>query len=162
MKYTILGFLLLSLSIGLSAQKHDYQWIMGYRSNLSNPYYGKFKLDFNTRPLHIDTVRTNMNFDGFSVTCSDSSGNLLFYSNGIRIYNKENQLMENGDKINPGSVWDSNQNDGYPELYGGIALPAPGTPNCYYLIHLAFSNYTAAYGGKKRLDISPKVRIFWT
>jgi len=24
------------------------------------------------------------------------------------------------------------------------------------------SNYTAAYGGKKRLDISPKVRIFWT
>jgi len=23
-------------------------------------------------------------------------------------------------------------------------------------------NYTAAYGGKKRLDISPKVRIFWT
>jgi len=25
-----------------------------------------------------------------------------------------------------------------------------------------FCNYTAAYGGKKRLDISPKVRIFWT
>ncbi|MCK6693892.1 MAG: hypothetical protein L6Q97_17560 [Thermoanaerobaculia bacterium] len=43
--------------------------------------------------------------------------------------------MENGDTINPGEFWESFKNDGYPSSAGAMAIPAPGFPNQYYLIH---------------------------
>jgi hypothetical protein len=61
---------------------------------------------------------------------------MLFYSNGIRIHNYLNELIENGDTINPGTIWQSNQNFGYPSQVGGFALPASGNANCYFLFHM--------------------------
>ena len=113
-------------------QKHDYTWVYGYLNNPdTSSKVGGAIVDFKQRPpLHYKENR-ELNFDLFCAACSDSTGNLLFYSNG-------NQLIENGDTINPGSIWQSNQNFGYPSVYGGFALPAPGKQNCYYFFHLPF------------------------
>ena len=93
-------------------------------------------MDFNqVPPLHYKQNR-ELNFDYYCTSCSDSMGNLSFYSNGIRIHNYQGHLLGNGDTINPGSIWQSNQNFGYPSSYGGTTLPAPGKPGCYYYIHL--------------------------
>ncbi len=120
-------------------QKHDYTWVYGYLNNPdTSSKVGGAIVDFKQRPpLHYKENR-ELNFDLFCAACSDSTGNLLFYSNGIRIHNYLNQLIENGDTINPGSIWQSNQNFGYPSVYGGFALPAPGKQNCYYFFHLPF------------------------
>lgn len=144
MRNTTLLFLFLLQCMVSFAQKHDYQWIMGYKSDFSNPYFGKFVIDFNFRPPRIDTIRTNMNFSGFQVSCCDSSGALLFYSNGVKIYNKNHQLMENGNQLNPGSLADWQLDKGYSLGYAGLVVPAPGKSNQYYMIHVGLE-YTGSY-----------------
>lgn len=68
---------------------------------------------------------------------SDSVGYLIFYSNGIKIFNQLNELMENGDSINPGFVWNSSKDFGYPSPIGAVSLPIPDKTNKYFLIHTA-------------------------
>ncbi|MDX1913176.1 MAG: hypothetical protein SFV22_16905 [Saprospiraceae bacterium] len=135
MKKTILLFLIFAPAL-LCAQKHDYVWVYGYLNNPdTSSKVGGAVVDFNQLPpLHYKQTR-ELNFDLFCASCADSSGNMLFYSNGIRIHNALNQLVENGDTINPGTIWQNNQNLGYPSVFGGFALPDPGKSNCYYLFH---------------------------
>lgn len=130
--------LLWTLPLLVFAQKHDYIRICGYDSFSGDPRFGGLKINFNTIPPSLDKFSTKLNFSFFGVTCSDSSGSLLFYSNGIRIYNKADQLMENGDTINPGKTWLDKQNPGYITLFGGLTIPAPGQTNCYYMFHMAW------------------------
>ena len=54
---------------------------------------------------------------------SDTVGNLLFYSNGERVWNRDGETMENGDRIMPGYSWNQS----------AISFPRPGFNNQYYL-----------------------------
>ncbi len=121
------------------AQKHDYNWVMGYEDFIDpDPLWGGLIMDFNTSPPSFHSLTTNLNFRAFGVSCSDSSGNLLFYSNGIKIHNAQHKLMENGDTIHPGSLWSSTKFWGSVFAYGGVVIPIPGKPNNYYMFHLAY------------------------
>jgi hypothetical protein len=106
-------FLLMVTPLALPAQNHDFIWVYGYQNNPdTNSKVGGAVIDFKQRPpLHYKQTR-ELNFDLFCASCADSMGNMLFYSNGIRIYNYLNQLIENGDTINPGTIWQNNQNLG--------------------------------------------------
>ncbi len=81
------------------------------------------------------TIRP-MNFSLTEGAISDTSGNLLFYTNGCYIANALNNEMYDGDSLNPGSCIDNNC-----ALYGGtvqdgnLILPAPGYKDIYYLFH---------------------------
>lgn len=136
MKKALLFLIILVPSI-LSAQNHDFIWVYGYQNHPdTSSEVGGAVIDFKQfPPSHYKQTR-ELNFSLFCASCADSIGNLLFYSNGIRIHNYLNQLIENGDTINPGTIWQSNQNSGYPSQVGGFALPAPGKENCYFLFHL--------------------------
>ena len=70
---------------------------------------------------------------------SDSLGSLLYYSNGIKIYNFMNLLIENGDTINPGFVWNSSKNSGYPSPIGALSVPIANRENQYYIFHMSTS-----------------------
>jgi hypothetical protein len=140
MKKNIILSLLLSLFfvVLLYAQKHDYNWILGYDNSQSiTSEWGGMTINFNTTPP--TTVKDNrkLNFNIFGAACSDSVGNLLFYSNGIAIHNYLDELMENGDSINFGDFWSGSVADGYSSL-GGFALPFPGHPNQYYFFYSGF------------------------
>ncbi|HIE45172.1 MAG TPA: hypothetical protein EYP87_03145, partial [Flavobacteriaceae bacterium] len=54
---------------------------------------------------------------------SDSNGDLLFYSDGITVYNKNHVVMQNGNNLggNPSSS------------QSGLIVPSPGDPNIFYL-----------------------------
>lgn len=54
---------------------------------------------------------------------SDINGNLLFYTDGITVYNRNNQIMPNGTNLggNPSSS------------QSGLIVPNPGDPNIFYL-----------------------------
>jgi hypothetical protein len=72
----------------------------------------------------------------------DSSGSLLFYTNGCVIANSADKVIENGDNINPGNshtLWCVTYEDGYA---GGPAnsliLPVPDSSGLYYLFHKRF------------------------
>ncbi len=121
-----------------AAQKHDYIWLLGEPLNgVGDDYYGNSKIDFNFKPPKVSKLELGIDLTGFSVVCSDSTGNLLFYSNGLRIKNKLNQVMENGDTINPGYLWNlfNNMNLAYAGAPSAFVLPQPNQPNIYFLIH---------------------------
>jgi len=73
------------------------------------------------------------------ISYCDSSGNLLFYSNGVYIANALNDTVQGSFELNSGPwMWDldpSIQTDGYLLMQGMIALPDPSNSNQYFLIH---------------------------
>jgi uncharacterized protein (TIGR02145 family) len=63
-------------------------------------YFGAWAaIDFNTIPP-IALTNSAMNAMAATVTISDSSGNLLFYSDGMKVYNRHHQIMPNGNGLN--------------------------------------------------------------
>jgi hypothetical protein len=121
------------------SQNHDFFWTLGYGNQGNNDtttLNGGVNIDFNFNPPLTYSTNRNIDFGVFCATCSDSLGSILYYTNGIRIYHNNNKLMENGDTINPGSVWNSSKNSGYPSPIGGLSVSFPGEKNKYILFHL--------------------------
>ncbi len=86
-KYIILlsfGFYYINSFAQIDA-KRDNIWLFGYDSyyNLTNPLSGNTMLDFKTKPLLNFFQYTDMNFSSDIAIISDTSGQLLFYTNGI-------------------------------------------------------------------------------
>jgi len=137
--YTIVLYLRIVSS--LSGQgKEAYNWILGYLPDPNFPvsYLGGTWVNFGTgKP---DTSRFVTDAGMYtSGTMSDDKGNLLFYSNGCRVYNSKHEMMPNGDVLGgPGEVFECCCND--PLFRAGhyaqwmIALPWPKNPQQYKLI----------------------------
>lgn len=115
--------------------QHDYTWLLG--SNNNNPA-GFFGADYIHFDQGVPTVQFFVSPMDLWVPCimSDEHGNLLFYTNGCKILNKQHALMENGDNINSGSTHDLYCiNTGYPAVHSLMALPYPGHDEQYFLFH---------------------------
>ena len=86
-------------------------------------YFGNYAgLDFssgNPEPLTDGQLE---NYEGCAVT-SDSAGNLLFYSNGVTVWNKEHQIMENGNDLFGNSS----------STQSAIMVPYPENDSLYYI-----------------------------
>lgn len=140
--------LILSLAIALMVASHsdgqekrDYNWLMGLPPNNPGNQSGGTRIDFNTTPPTISFFNVPFGFVA-NTAISDAAGNLLFYSNGCFVANRNNQIMPNGEGINPGFMYDQwcEQGLGYPAHQGILALPWPGNPNQYALIHYRSSD----------------------
>jgi PKD domain/Secretion system C-terminal sorting domain len=127
MRSHILYFcLFLNISLCIS-QKHDYNWINGFKSNNSQ-YSGSNIISFESYPPEVSNGQLFSTMLPQAITMSDSLGNLAFYSNGIRIYGKNNQLMSGGQWLNPGVISTNYEaSGGYPLLNGTIVLPINGS-----------------------------------
>ncbi|HMX40613.1 MAG TPA: hypothetical protein PKD78_09805 [Saprospiraceae bacterium] len=125
----------LALHVCLYAQQHDNYWIFG-----STPYNGTMGalLHFEAGYPEFKIENVRQAYGVYCALCSDSSGNLLFHTNGRAVRNRLHQIMENGDTINPGAIWKDYPS--YPSITGGLTIPAPGAPNSYYLIHTSGDN----------------------
>jgi hypothetical protein len=135
-RITLIFLFFLSMPF-IKAQKHDNNWCNGYAFNSTQANFGNMILNFATKPPSIIKKNLKMNFHDWVASCSDSLGNLNFYSNGIKIFNKESNLMQNGLGLNPGFVANNTANDGYVGM-SGVCIPKPGTEkNHYYLFHIA-------------------------
>ena len=120
MRKTVACFLVLSLiSLTASAQKQGNIWYFGDSAGV----------DFNSgSPVALTDGQTylhpinNDHNEGTSVIC-DSSGSLLFYLNGEKVWNKNHQLMPNGNGLL----------GGLSSTHAAFALPKPGNSNVFYL-----------------------------
>jgi len=77
-----------------------------------------------------------------NVSISNTDGELLFYSNGCNVYNKEGVIMENGDSLNYDVFIEIFMAGDCTLLYNGsqdiMILPFPEEHDKYYIIHKPF------------------------
>jgi len=120
-----------------SGQMHDALWLFGANSYFpGNPDWGTSVLDFSTEPPAAYEQEREMNLDVTVASICDSTGSLLFYTNGAWIANYTHEMMENGNSLNPGEItWDS-YGSGLRVRQSHIILPMPGNPGIFYLFHL--------------------------
>jgi hypothetical protein len=135
MKYLIFAFLIFNGITSAISQNFDNYWIMGYNTPSSDTTFGGTVLDFNSSPPNIYYQYTDMNFLETNASMCDSVGNLLFYTNGIYVANRNHSPMLNGMMLNPGQVANDYNESGYHLNQGAFALPHPTNSNLYYVIH---------------------------
>ncbi len=142
--------ILISLFIqsGVSAQKYDNNWLVGYNFDIPPAPFNNSRLNFSGDTVKVTHEKTLCNFWlTISISISDSSGNFLFYSDGCKIVGKDNKILVNGDGLNPGEIADSYCPDGYPLIAGGLVLPTPHKPNEYEFLNYLLKS-TDKYGNR--------------
>jgi hypothetical protein len=141
--------LMLLISASLYGQKHDNIWPMGYKYDSCN-YYIDFTDSFEIVPYCLGLDLFQMG----NSAISDSTGKLLFYTNGNRIADSSHQIMLNGTGLN-NTNYSSYATDGYPAKT--LILPKPNSSNLYYIFHQEFptnSNGQISYGNAMWLNYS--------
>ena len=96
------------------SQKEAYNWNFGIGAALT----------FNTsdiEPVFVPNSKLS-NWEGCT-TMSDENGNLLFYSNGSSIWNKENNIMDNGSGLHGNNS----------ATHSCVSFKKPGSTNQYYI-----------------------------
>lgn len=94
-------------------------WTFGYKSGL----------DFNSgSPLPVTSGYDTATITGGNASVCDATGQLLFYSNGYKVYNRNHVLMPNGASIVPFYTSNSTQ--------AALIVPVIGSPDKYYLFSL--------------------------
>jgi len=128
-----LSFVLFLFPAMLLSQGINNLWMMGYLSQ-AGPPWGGINMDFKTGQPVISYVSREMEFKRAVSTICDSSGNLLFVTNGVYIADATGDTMMNGSGLNP-SVYTSWYPDGLPPPQMNMIIPDPGNPDLYYLFH---------------------------
>ncbi|HAQ38135.1 MAG TPA: hypothetical protein DCQ58_06460 [Saprospirales bacterium] len=163
MKYFIFIFFLFSYSYTFGQSKQDYVWLWGVDRSPAPGIQG-YKFDFKIKPFTITTSNIGVEFDNNNASICDKDGNLLFYSNGCAVLNKEAKIMPDGDSLNF-NIWQdlSGWNDcvrlGYPGTQNIMILNDPGNENEYYIIHKprvfeSWENHSMKYLWYSKVDMN--------
>lgn len=128
-----------SSQILFSQQRLDYVWPLGYDiiyQDQNGIVVGGILMDFNYIPPSLSLL--NFISDEQKAGICDSSGQLLAYTDGCNIYNRDHAIMLNGDSLNPGKVFElfCSAFQDYPLWQGFLFLPKPGSSDTFYLFHL--------------------------
>ena len=132
----------------LLAQKEDYCWYFGYDPTVGGQWNAT-ELNFNETPAKTSIANgIKVWLRATNASVCDTAGNLLFYTNGIAVFDKSHEIMENGDTLNPGYHYSEHHDYGYVVLQGAIILKDPGDPMQYYLFHLGAGTHPNYGGGQ--------------
>ena len=115
------------------AQKEASNWCLGERS----------VINFNEDSLY--HYNDSLFAFGESIACiSDTSGKLLFTCNGRKIFDRNFNLMQNGDSLK-----------GNPSCIQILAIPFPNSDSLYYVFHLG------GLGSDPIYDDNPEQKGIW-
>jgi gliding motility-associated-like protein len=119
--YSLTVLLALLLSTSLFAQREADNWIFGEWAGLNFT---------SGDPVPIFHQGNNAGF--FGTVMSDSTGNLLFYSNGETVWNRNDDIMLNGSGLLP---------EHNAAFQNTVVFPKPGSLTQYYLFSVAHQYY---------------------
>lgn len=126
----------------LSGQREDYNWMLGRCSPLSDSLFSRIHWKFTDDKVYSEnrTYKVEHIMDFTNASISDSLGNLLFYTNGLGVFNRYYNKMLNGEGLNPGRYANSSKDSGYKLDNGALILPWPDHPGKYFIFHVTTDN----------------------
>lgn len=155
-RYLLLFSITLFTFSSVTAQKEDYVWFLGYDLDPEPGVQGMI-WDWTTEGAL--PVKHNLAYGvgASNMSICDKGGNLLFWTNGCAVINRDQAVMPHGDTLN----WDpfrerfgwDDCNDGYPSIQNIKIINDPGKDDGYYLFHKA-----VRYNGQFE-DITRDLRI---
>jgi hypothetical protein len=129
MRPIILIFIIGFCHRGIAQNHHGDQWIL-LNGNI---------LDFNSNSLEISLIEwipIALNAGSYPSNICDRQGNLLFYTGGCYVLNREHNIMQNGDSITSDYAFlywcGSNV---FPMRQNNTILPHPGDTNKYVIFN---------------------------
>lgn len=118
----IILFLTLIISINCFSQREAANWFFGDRAGI------KFNADNTIRVLSTSPNPITMSTNEGCSSFSDSNGNLLLYTDGRNVWDRNHLLMPNGNyNTGRGLLGDPSSTQ------SGIIIPKPGDPNIFYI-----------------------------
>ena len=115
-------FLLMTLYTSLAfSQQEASVWYFGQNAGL------KFNPDGSVNSLGDGKLNTS---EGCA-SIANSNGDLLFYSDGRTVWDKNHVVMPNGDYLNGTGLFGD-----ISSTRSAIIVPKPGSPNLYYIFTL--------------------------
>lgn len=120
---------ILALLVGMfagrkSSAQYENIWVFGENAGI----------DFNSgSPQFVSTSITGTNAEASASVC-DANGNLLFYTEGMHVWNSEHNLMPNGSALVPG--FNSTDMVTSSASQGTVIVPYPGAPDKYMVFSL--------------------------
>ena len=148
--FKTLSFVLLPLLVS-SQSRQDYQWFFGNDRIAEEEGIQNLEFNFNDVPFEPTLKTHGLSFDQNNASICDKDGNLLMYTNGCAIANRDHEVMMNGDSINWGNFaeyfwFDGDCKHGYPGRQNITILPDPGYEEGYYILHKTLEyNYLTDY-----------------
>jgi hypothetical protein len=159
--FFLIAFWLITLSLFaqnfLQENNRNNIWLNGYANNyfLTHPndtISGGTCIDFNDNTMV--QCYNELEFIGTNASICDTLGNLLFYTNGVWVGNKNLEIMPMPDTLNEGDEVDwlfQNPNnlgwEGSRVFQGAIILPNPSNDHLYTIFHTRYgSNHWWASG----------------
>jgi hypothetical protein len=118
------------------SQNHDFIWFYGWANEVGQSDFAGGRITFNTNPPVAAPKWRPNNLGIYGHVMADSLGEeVLYYSDGLHIFNRENEIMEGGDTINPGYWWEISHPSPYVNHISGLSIPFPGRNNEYLYFH---------------------------
>ena len=141
---------LLSLLFAPAALPAQVFWAAGYTESLDTAANGQILI----QPLP-DTVLAQpfdspVQFESTMAGAYGPGGQILFYTNGCHIYDKNHEVIPGGQGLNPGEIHDMACDEyGYIAPKGASVITFRTHPNLFFLIHLGLENtiaHSVSYG----------------
>ncbi len=122
-----------------SDAKRDNVWMLGYDGFdvPTSTKYGAMQMDFldKKQPVVSPITCYELSFNLTNANICDTLGNLLFYTDGYRIFNKNHKIIPNasilGKSLHNGQMWPKRN----PIVKGALILPIPNSINTYIVLH---------------------------
>ena len=122
--------LIICLPIVSFGQRENNIWMMGnYQPNLNSG------IDFNSGSPDTFSVLRNLDFYLLNASICDTTGMLLFYTNGQYVANRIHDTLLNSVNFNPGYLTNYYSPYGMGLPQGAFVIPRPDHYGQYYLFH---------------------------
>lgn len=142
-----LSFFILSLLLNGQESKRDNIWMLG---GPSPPAFPKAGIDFNFGTTDTFSIFRSTAFFLTNASICDTNGQLLIYTNGNFVVNRQHQLLPNSIGFNPGDENTITYPYGSGLIQGALILPWPDKPNVYVVIHMSADNFTIGSNSYRR------------
>jgi len=124
-------------SVHTLAQKYDYQWPFGDGHTIANGF-GISLLDFNNSQVTVSPfAETDPEMSNAGSFICDKNGALMLMTNNCEVYDRDFQVISNGDSLTPGVTFNTFCADygDYPADQSSLFLPALNNDSVFYLLH---------------------------
>src|SRR5262245_38503640 len=101
-----------------------------------NPDYPKSGIDFNSGTADTLSLIHHMAFFATDASICDTTGQLLFYTNGVYVANRNHDTLMNSQHLNDGFATSYYGGVGLGFSQGAVIVPKPGNEEHFYIFYI--------------------------